>query len=94
MCNETIKASPCVRNLGVRLDEELKMKEHVSQIIKLAYMHIRKLRVIKKYLSIDSFKTLVNVFNPSRLVNCNSVLFGISDETLSRLQRDKMPLLG
>lgn len=50
-------------------------------------MHIRKLRSIKKYLAIDSLKTLVNCFILSRLDYCNSLLFGISDDTLARLQR-------
>ena len=87
MCNETIKASPHVRNLGAHLDQELKMKHHVSQVTKSAYVHIRKLRSIKKYLSKDSLKTLVTCFILSRLDYCNSLLFGVSDETLDRLQK-------
>ena len=59
VCGETIRAVPTVRNLGVYLDQELKMKDHVSQIVKSSYIHIRKIRSIKKFLSKDSLKTLV-----------------------------------
>ncbi len=87
VCGDTIRASPNVRNLGVHLDQELKMKTHVSHVIKSAYMHLRKIRSIKKFLSKNSLKTLVNCFILSRLDYCNSLLFGTSDETLDRLQR-------
>ena len=87
VCEETIPVSPQIRNLGVHLDQELKMKQHVSQVVKSAYMHIRKIRSIKRFLSKDSLKTLVNCFILSRLDYCNSLLFGISDESLDRLQR-------
>ena len=59
----------------------------MSQVIKSAYYHIRRIRSIKKYLGKDSLKTLVNCFILSRLDYCNSLLFGISDETLDRLQK-------
>ena len=49
VCNETITSVPNVRNLGVHLDQELKMKAHVSAITKSAYFHIRKLYSVRKY---------------------------------------------
>ena len=49
VCDETIKASPNVRNLGAHLDQELKMKKHVSQVVKSTYMHIRKIRSIRNF---------------------------------------------
>ena len=87
VCNSTIQASSNVRNLGAHLDQELKMKDHVSHVTKSAYFQIRKIRSIKKFLSKDSLKTLVNCFILSRLDYCNSLLYGISDENLDRLQR-------
>ena len=87
VCGETIRAVSTVRNLGVYLDQELKMKDHVSQIVKSSYIHIRKIRSIKKFLSKDSLKTLVQCFILTRLDYCNSLLFGISEDSLDRLQR-------
>ena len=87
VCNETIFCVPSVRNLGVYLDQELKMKVHASHIVKTSYMHIRKLRSIKKYLTTDAMKTLVQCFVISRLDYCNSLLYGISEASLDRLQK-------
>ena len=87
VCDTTIKSSPTVRNLCVHLDRELKMKTHVSQVVKTSYMHLRKIRSIRKFLSVDSLKVLVNCFILSRLDYCNSMLYGISDDTLDRLQK-------
>ena len=50
-------------------------------------MHIRKLRSIKKYLTTDAMKTLVQCFVISRLDYCNSILYGISEDSLDRLQK-------
>ena len=47
VCNETIHSVSTVRNLGVYLDQELKMTALVSHVVKTAYMHIRKLRSVK-----------------------------------------------
>ena len=87
VCGETIRAVPTVRNLGVYLDQELKMKDHVYQIVKSSYIDIRKIRSIKKFLSKDSLKPLVQCFILTRLDYCNSLLFGISEDSLDRLQR-------
>ena len=85
VCGNTIQASKKVRNLGAHLDQELKMRAHVAHVVKASYMHIRKPRSIKKFLSKESLKTLLNCFILSRLDYCNSLLYGISDETLDRL---------
>ena len=87
VCNENIPSVSAVRNLSVFLDQHLKMIEHVSHVVKTAYWHIRKLRSIRRYLTVDTMKTLVHCFILSRLDYCNSLLFGISEESLDRLQR-------
>ena len=87
VCNEAIHSVPNVRNLGVYLDQELKMTAHVSHVVKTAYMHIRKLRSVKKYLTKHAMKTLVQCFIISRLDYCNSLLYGIAEESLDRLQK-------
>ena len=87
VCDETITLVPTVRNLGVHLDQELKMTVHVSHIVKSAYFHISKLRSVRRYLSRKSMKTLVQCFVITRLDFCNSILYGISEELLDKLQR-------
>ena len=89
--NETIYSRPVVRNLGVLLDQELKMKYHVFHILQTSYMHIRKLRSLRKYITQESMKTLVHCFIISRIDYCNSLLYGISEESLDKLQRVQNP---
>lgn len=87
VCNEIITSVPCVRNLGIHLDQELKMNMHVSAVVKSAYFQIRKLRSVNKFLSRKSMKALVQCFVISRLDYCNSLLYGISEELLDKLQK-------
>jgi hypothetical protein len=82
-----IEAVHVVRDLGVCLDSELKMKHHVSNLAKACYLRIRQLRTIRKYLTTNAAKILVHAFIISKLDYCNSLLFGISEELLDKLQR-------
>ena len=63
------------------------MKVHVSAIVKSAYFHIRKLYSVRKYVSEKSMKCLVQCFVISRLDYCNSLLYGIPEESLDKLQK-------
>ena len=63
------------------------MKVHVSAIVKSAYFHIRKLYSVRKYVSEKSIKCLVQCFVISRLDYCNSLLYGIPEESLDKLQK-------
>ena len=87
------KAFPCVtffdsvRDLGVILDEELSFSKHVNQLTRGCYYQIRQLRVISRSLSEDSAATLVHAFVTSRLDYCCSILVGLPQLLISRLDR-------
>lgn len=85
--DECINASSSVRDLGVIIDHELKLKEHVHQIVKKSYSLIRWIKSIREYLTISATKSLVHAIIVSRLDYCNSLLFGISETLLDELQR-------
>jgi len=51
-----------------------------------AYHHLRQIRPTLQSLSRDAAKTLVQAFISSRLDYCNSVLHGVTDNLLQRLQ--------
>ena len=63
------------------------MVEHVSSITKSAYLHLRNIAQIRRYLTQDATATLINSLVTSRLDNLNSLLFGLPDCVISRLQR-------
>ena len=85
--SSTIQFSKKVVNLGVVLDNQLKMSEQVSSLCRSCFFQLRQIRTIRRSLTSDSTKTLVNAFVNSRLDYCNSLLYGIGEGLMDRLQR-------
>ena len=75
------------RNLGSWFDSNLTMAIHSSKICNSAFYYLYNLRRIRKYLSKDNTKTLVRAFISSRIKYCNSLLYGLSEYQLDKLQR-------
>ena len=59
----------------------------ISAICSACFYHIRDLRHIRCYLDLDVTKFLANALVSSRLDYCNSILSGITDTDLVKLQR-------
>jgi len=84
--DSVIKPSTCARNLGAFLDSKLDMEQHVNSVCRSCYAQLRQIGHIRRYLTIDATKTLVNSLVTSRLDYCNSLLRGLPNTTLSKLQ--------
>ena len=82
-----IEFSKSVRNLGVYLDETLSMDTQINTLCRALNFHLRRIGKIRQYLSTESANTLAVSFILSRLDFCNSLLSGLPDAKLSRLQR-------
>ncbi|KAK7103227.1 hypothetical protein V1264_018173 [Littorina saxatilis] len=82
-----ITFSKSVRNLGVMFDDELSMRVHVNKVCQLAYYELRKISTIRHYLSQQATQTLVTSLVLSRLDYGNSLLAGIPDTLLNKLQK-------
>ena len=74
-------------NLGVIFDKNFNFYSHISAICSSCIYHIRKLRRIRRHLDLDSAKLLANALVSSRLDYCNSLLSGIAETDLTKLQR-------
>ena len=74
------------RNLGVLLDSELTFKKHINKICQTGYFHLRRIKAIRPYLDQSSTITLIHAFFSSHLDYCNSLLDGVSNTNLSKLQ--------
>ena len=83
----TVHPTTVVRDLGVLLDSELTMKQHVSQLAKSCFFHIRRIRQICRIAGKEVASQLVSAFVLSRLDYCNSVFSGLPKSTLATLQR-------
>ena len=79
--------SPCARNLGFMLSDDLSLDKHISHICRSAYLEIRKISSIRQYLTIQATKTLVSAFVLSKLDYCNSLLSGCPMYQLNKLQK-------
>ena len=60
ICKATISFSDSVKNLGLYLDKELSMKEHINFICKTAFLETRRISTIRHYLTEDATKSLVS----------------------------------
>ena len=81
-----IESSSTVRNLGVCFDSEMSMSAHVSMLCRNMYFQLRKIGTIRSCLNENVTKTLVTSLVLSKLDYCNSLLIGLPDETINRLQ--------
>ena len=84
---DPIKGNEAVRNHGSMFDSELKMAQHVSNILKVGYFHLRQLRLIRKYLTPAAAKILAHASVISRLDYANALLFWDRRNSANRLQR-------
>ena len=75
-----------VRNLGVIFDSQLSMKPHIRSVVKSGYFHLRNISLARKQLTKDATRSLTEALVLSRLDYGNSLLSGISDELLQKLQ--------
>ena len=82
----TLECQSTVNNLGVTIDSQLTMKDHVRRTCIACFYQLRQLRVVRRSLSSDACASLVHAFISSRLDYCNSLLAGISDTLTRQLQ--------
>ena len=76
-----------VDNLGVIFDSALSMEKQINAVSSTCYYHIRRISKIRKFLTVDATRSLVNAYVVSRLDYCNSLLAGLPDCLLKKLQR-------
>ncbi len=76
-CNVT---SSTVKNLGVILDSNLSFENHISNVTKTAFFHLRNIAKLRNMLSVsDAFMT-------SRLDYCNALLGACPASSINKLQ--------
>ena len=86
IANAWITPSPCVRDLGVMVDNEMTMTSHISHLTSVCYYHIRQLRAVRRSLTTETAHALVRALVNSRLDYCNGVLAGQPRYSYDKLQ--------
>lgn len=82
-----ITNSHALKSLGVLLDENLTMVQHINQTVKKSFYELRQLRIVIDSLNAKAASTLVHALINTRLDYCNSLLTNASVEQIKRLQR-------
>ena len=83
---EEIGSKNSVRNLGCLFDAEMKMHAHIHNILKVGYYQLRQLKVLRRCLTSKTANTLVVSLVFSKLDFCNSLLYGIPECLIKKLQ--------
>lgn len=81
-----VAASSCVKNIGAKIDQHLKLDNQVATTCKGAWFNLYRISRIKKYLSDKQLKTVVQAFVISKLDQNNALLIGSPKSLTSKLQ--------
>ena len=85
-CSCDIAVSKSARNLGVHFDHVLSMDVHVSHLCRGLYFQLRRISKIRPFLSTEATNRLCVSLILSRLDYCNSLLVGLPEGRVARLQ--------
>ena len=85
--NHRIESSRSVRDIGVTLDRHLNMETHVGLMCRNAYLQLRRLATLRRYMDSATLEHLVHAFVTSRLDYGNGLLCGLPQTQIARLQR-------
>ena len=83
----TIDTSSSACNLGVLFDSHMNLEGHITNVCRSLHLHLRNIRSIRKFLTDDATACIVHSLISSKLDYCNSLLYGLPDSKLQRLQR-------
>ena len=68
-------------------DSNLTIEHQIKHVVKKCFFHIRNIGKIRKFLTVESCKVLVNSLVISQLDYCNSIYYGLPSYLILRLQR-------
>lgn len=85
--NAVITPSDTIRDLGVILDSQLDMKEHIRKLVSTGFFHLRRLRQLRRILPRAAKQRLVSTLILSRVDYCNAIFVGLPASTLAPIKR-------
>lgn len=86
LVSATVDTTSTITDLGVLLDDQMSMAAYISSTCKSCFFHLRQLSSVRRSLTQEAVQALVQAFVISRLDYCNSLLAGVADVHLRRLQ--------
>ena len=83
---EMIEPTKSAKNIGVWFDNIMSMSKQVNAIYKKAFYHLRNIASIRRFLSQQHCEILIHAFVTSALDCCNSLLYGLPQYQIKKLQ--------
>ena len=87
LLGNSISPTYTVKSLGVTFDSGITFTNHITNMCHACYYHLKNLRRICKFLSVETAALLANSMISSRLDYCNSLLYGVSKYNVAKLQK-------
>ena len=78
--------SMCISVLVCYSENNLQMMSYVNRMVSTCFFQLHRIRQIRRNLTVDAVKSLINEFEISRLDHCNSLLAGLSSVQSEKLQ--------
>jgi len=85
--NSSFNTTHSARNLGFIFDEHLTFSDHISDISKACYYHIRQLHCTCPYLDSTTACTIATSIVHPKLDYCNSLYYNLPKSQITRLQQ-------
>jgi len=86
LLSTTAQVVESARDLGVILDSRLTLSVHVSALCGAGYYQLRQLRPLVQSMTAEDARTAAAAFISCRLDYCNSLLYGLPDTLVRKLQ--------
>jgi len=81
-----VSFSTTVSDFGVLIDSPLSMTDYVASLYRACFLQLHQLRQVRSSLTEEATKSLAHAFVSSQLDYCNSLLYGVNDGLLKKLQ--------
>jgi len=84
--SSTVRVVQSTRDLGVILDSQLSLSAHIAALCRYGLYQLRQIRPAIRSLTPDAARTIVQAFIACRLDWCNSLLYGVPENLLRKVQ--------
>jgi hypothetical protein len=84
---ESIKQCGVVRNLGVLFDSNMRMDKHAVNVCGMAFAQLKSISRIRRGIDERNCRLMVDALVLSRVEYCVTLLYGVSDMVLNKLDR-------
>jgi len=84
--SSTVRVVQSARDLGVILDSQLSLSAHIAVLCRAGFYQLRQIRPAIRSLTPDSAGTIVQSFIACHLDWCNSLLYGVPENLLRKVQ--------